>query len=145
MLLELPPQSSIKWITSPNLRLGCPQNMTHGWKDEKINKLKQNLLGNPEAYNTFVIKNGILCKQFNNKKDGMAIIGPYIPDSIIYAVAAYVHRRNLHSSISQTIKEFKAYYYHPVADRIIKELCKRCITCTQTRNKEKRNMIDNIR
>ncbi len=105
-----------------------------------MTKLKQNLLGNPEAYNTFVIKNGILCKQFNNKKDGMAIIGPYIPDSIIYAVAAYVHRRNLHSSISQTIKEFKAYYYHPVADRIIKELCKRCITCTQTRNKEKRNI-----
>ena len=29
-LFGLDPHSSMKWITSPNLRLGCPQNMTHG-------------------------------------------------------------------------------------------------------------------
>ncbi len=63
-------------------------------------------------------------------------MGPYVPDKILRAVAAYVHRRNLHPSTSQTAKEFKAYYYHPMADKIIKELCRNCITCTQTRNKE---------
>jgi hypothetical protein len=52
----------------------------------------------------------------------------------------YIHRRNLHPSTTQTIKEFKAYYYHPIADRIIKEICRNCITCTQTRNKEKKNI-----
>ncbi len=68
-------------------------------------------------------------------------MGPYVPDKILRAVAAYEHRRNLHPSTSQTAKEFKAYYYHPMADKIIKELCRNCITCTQTRNKENRIYI----
>ena len=46
--------------------------------------------------------------------------GPYVPDKILKAVAVYIHRRNLHPSATQTIKEFKAYYYHPIADRVVK-------------------------
>ena len=46
----------------------------------------------------------------------------------------------MHPSTTQTIKEFKAYYYHPIADRVIKEVCRKCITCTQTRNKEKKGI-----
>jgi hypothetical protein len=67
-------------------------------------------------------------------------LGPYVPDKILKAVAVYIHRRNLHPSTTQTIKEFKAYNYHPIADRVIKEICRNCITCTQTRNREKRNV-----
>jgi Integrase zinc binding domain len=108
--------------------------------DSKIKIIKENLLGNPEAFDTFTIKNGILCKKFCNKKDGMVFLGPYIPTGQNFKSGSSIHRRDLHPSTSQTIKEFKAYYYHPTADRIIKELCRNCIICTQTRNKEKRNI-----
>ena len=108
--------------------------------DPKIRKIKENLLGNPKAFDTFIIRNGILCKKFGSKKDGMMFMGPYVPDKILRAVVVYIHRRNLHPSTSQTAKEFKAYYYHPMADKTVKEICRNCITCTQTRNKEKRNI-----
>ena len=86
------------------------------------------------------MRNGILCKKFDIHKDGLMFLGPYIPDKILRAVAAYIHRRNLHPSTTQSIKEFKAYYYHPIIDRVMKEICRNCITCTQTRNKDKRNI-----
>ena len=93
-------------------------------EDEKIKRIKQNLLGDPKAFDTFVIKNGILCKKFSTKKDGLMFFGPYVPDKILKAVAIYIHRRNLHPSATQTSKEFKAYYYHPISDRVVKEICR---------------------
>ncbi len=49
--------------------------------------------------------------RFQLRSEKMMFMGPYVPDKILRAVAAYVHRRNLHPSTSQTAKEFKAYYY----------------------------------
>ncbi len=37
-------------------------------EDSKIKRIKENLLGNPKAFDTFIIRNGILCKKFGNKK-----------------------------------------------------------------------------
>ncbi len=48
-------------------------------------------------------------------------MGPYVPDKILRAVAAYVHRRNLHPSTSQTAKEFKRDDIVFVLDRSIVE------------------------
>ncbi len=76
--------------------------------DPKIRKIKENLLGNPKAFDTFIIRNGILCKKFGSKKDGMMFMGPYVPDKILRAVVVYIHRRNLHPSTSQTAKEGRA-------------------------------------
>jgi hypothetical protein len=94
---------------------------------KKLKKIKENLLGNPKEFKSFTIKNGILCKQFSSKKDGMMFMGPYIPDKILRAVVAYVHRRNLHPSTSQTAKEFKAYYYHPMEVRTFKNVYRAAI------------------
>ena len=47
-------------------------------EDPKIKRIKENLLGNPKAFDTFIIRNGILCKKFGNKKDGMMFMGPYV-------------------------------------------------------------------
>jgi hypothetical protein len=33
-------------------------------EEEAINKIKENLVGNPGAYNTFILKSGLVCKSF---------------------------------------------------------------------------------
>jgi hypothetical protein len=57
------------------------------------------------------------------------------------AVVQYIHRRSLHTSATQTYKEFMANYYHPRAQKMAKEICKECIICTQSRNEAKRDII----
>ncbi len=52
----------------------------------------------------------------------------------------YVHRKYLHTSVTQTKKEFSANYYHPQSDKFAKEICRECVICTQSRNMEKRDI-----
>jgi hypothetical protein len=53
-------------------------------------------------------------------------------------VVIYVHKHFLHPSKTQTLKEFQALYYHPFAKKAVKIVCDSCVTCTQSRNAEKR-------
>jgi hypothetical protein len=66
-------------------------------------------------------------------------LGVYIPTSILYSVVIYVHKHFLHPSKTQTLKEFSALYYHPLARRAVKKVCESCIVCAQSRNAEVKN------
>jgi len=109
-------------------------------QDKEISRIRESLLGNPGAYNTFILKSGLVCKKYTLSRMSVTYIGIYVPTEILSAVIMYVHRKNLHTSVSQTQKEFAANYYHPKANKIIKEICRDCVICTQSRNKEKRGI-----
>jgi hypothetical protein len=86
------------------------------------------------------LKNGLVCKKYTIQHAGITHVGIYIPTVIAKAVILYIHRRNMHTSITQTTKEFNAHYYHPRASKLTKEVCNGCIICTQSRNMEKREI-----
>ena len=109
-------------------------------EDENINLIRENLVGNPSAYNTYTLKGGLVCKKFTIHHAGVTYLGIYVPTVILRAVVQYIHRRNLHTSITQTYKEFMANYYHPRAQRTVKDVCKECVICAQSRNEEKRDI-----
>jgi hypothetical protein len=109
-------------------------------EDENIKTIRENLTGNPEAYNTYLIKSGVVCKKFTIHHAGVTHLGIYVPSSILRAVVQYVHRKSLHTSVTQTYKEFAANYYHPRAMKEVKNICRECIICAQSRNEEKRNI-----
>jgi dUTPase len=109
-------------------------------EDEGIKTIKENLVGNPDAYNTYILKSGLVCKTYTVQHAGVTHLGIYIPTSILRAIVQYVHRRSLHTSITQTHKEFMANYYHPRAMREVKNICRECVICSQSRNTEKRDI-----
>jgi hypothetical protein len=109
-------------------------------EDENIKTIRENLTGNPEAYNTYLLKSGVVCKKFTIHHAGVTHLGIYVPSSILRAVVQYVHRKSLHTSVTQTYKEFAANYYHPRAMKEVKNICRECIICAQSRNEEKRNI-----
>jgi dUTPase len=100
----------------------------------RLRNIKDHLVGNPENYKNFVLKNGILCRQFTVEKAGTQFLGVYIPTSLLYAVVIYVHKHFLHPSKTQTLKEFQSLYYHPFAKRAVQKVCDSCVICTQSRN-----------
>jgi hypothetical protein len=101
-------------------------------EEEYIKTIRENLVGNRDAYNTFMLKSGLVCKKLNIHHSGLSYVGIYIPTIILRAVIQYVHRKNLHTSATQTLKDFQANYYHPKAAKITKEICRECIICTQS-------------
>jgi len=105
-------------------------------KDERLNAIMQNLIGNENAYNFFFLKSGIVCRKFNKKHPGILDYGICIPDILLDAVMIYIHKKFLHPSITQTYKEFCSLYYHAFAKKSASKICKLCITCTQSRNVE---------
>ena len=109
-------------------------------EDENISKIRENLVGNPNAYPSFMLKNGIVCRKFTKNREAITYIGIYVPKSILHSVMLYIHRKNLHTSVHQTYKEFLANYYHPQANKIARAVCHDCVICTQTRNLEKKQL-----
>ena len=109
-------------------------------EDDNIQLIRENLTGNQDAYGSYILKNGLVCKKFTVHHIGVTFLGIYIPTAILRAVMQYVHRRYLHTSVTQTKKEFSANYYHPQSDKFAKEICRECVICTQSRNMEKRDI-----
>jgi hypothetical protein len=109
-------------------------------EEDAINKIKENLVGNPSAYNTFILKSGLVCKSFTVHHIGVTHLGLYVPTVILRAIIQYIHRRSLHTSVTQTHKEFSANYYHPNSLRETRKVCSECVICTQSRNMEKRDI-----
>jgi hypothetical protein len=73
-------------------------------EEEAINKIKENLVGNPSAYYTFILKSGLVCKSFTVHHIGVTHLGLYVPTMILRAIIQYIHRRSLHTSVTQTHK-----------------------------------------
>jgi hypothetical protein len=109
-------------------------------EEESIRTIRENLVGNPSAYNTYTLQSGLVCKKFTLHHAGVTYLGIYVPTEILRAVVQYIHRRSLHTSATQTYKEFMANYYHPRAQKMAKEICKECVICAQSRNEEKRDI-----
>ena len=106
-------------------------------EDKDIRVIRENLIGNPNAYNSYLLKSGLVCKKYTIFRPAVTYLGIYVPTSILNSVILYVHRKNLHTSLSQTTRDFLANYYHPRARRAVKEVCDKCIKCSQSRNKDK--------
>jgi len=88
-------------------------------QDPNISVIRENLQGNPAAYHSFILKNGVVCKKYTLYRQSKTCICIYVPTVILKAVILYIHSKNMHTSISQTQKEFAANYYHPRGNKIV--------------------------
>ncbi len=109
-------------------------------KEIRLQRIKEDLLGNPDAHKYFCIKKGVLCREYTITKTSVQQWGIYVPTSILYAVVIYVHKFFMHPSKTQTYKEFENLYYHPFAKKAVQIVCEACVTCTQSRNAETRKL-----
>jgi len=105
-----------------------------------LRSIKDALVGNSQEYKYFVLKKGLLCREYSTKNDTMQTLGVYIPTCILYAVVIYVHKHFMHPSRTQTLKEFSALYYHPFAKKAVQKVCDACLVCKQSRNPETRKL-----
>ena len=102
--------------------------------DPDICRIKECLVEEPHKYDTFILKNDVLCKKYSNAEKNSSFLGVYIPTSILYAVIIYIHKFYQHPSKTQTLKQFQNLYYHPRADKAVKLICEACYICSKTRN-----------
>jgi dUTPase len=102
--------------------------------EKRIQTIKEGLIGNKDEYKYFVMKKGILCREYTLKDDTTQQLGIYVPTSILYAVIIYLHKHFLHPSRTQTLREFQNLYYHPFAKRAVQKVCDSCLVCAQSRN-----------
>jgi len=107
--------------------------------DPLISKIKDSLLGSSDL-KTFVLKKNIVCKIFQPRDNTQPRSVIYLPTVLLLPTIIYVHRFYLHTSISQTFKQFALHYYHPHARKYVSKVCNSCIICTIARNPEKRNV-----
>ena len=107
--------------------------------DPQISQVKNNLLGKSN-YNTFILRNGVVCKIFSTKHIGPNPYAIYIPTTILTAVVIYIHKHYGHTSKTQTFREFASLYFHPRAKQVITDICRNCITCSTNRNVEYKNI-----
>jgi hypothetical protein len=121
-------KDSIAWLAADlieNKKISVETLIKLQAEEEKINIIRENLQGNSQAYNNFILKNWLVCKKYTIQHAGITHVGIYIPTVIAKAVILYIHRRNMHTSITQTTKEFNAHYYHPRASKLTKEVMQR--------------------
>jgi hypothetical protein len=107
--------------------------------ESRLRQLKEDLV-NGLKHPYFILKDGLLCKQYSLKNNTVQYLGVYLPTSILYSVLIYIHKFYLHPSKTQTYKEFAALYYHPFASRAAQKVCDLCITCAKSRNAENKNI-----
>jgi hypothetical protein len=104
--------------------------------ESRLRKIKEDIVGGQNPHQYFLIKNGVLCREYSVTKDTTQYLGIYVPTSILYSVIIYIHKHFLHPSKTQTYREFCALYYHPFARRAVRKVCEACVVCAQARNAE---------
>jgi hypothetical protein len=109
-------------------------------KDERIYNIKQNLLGKNNASNNFILRQGVVCRNYFLKRDSVQIVGIYVPTQILYAVIIFIHKKYLHPSYTQTRKEFERTFFHPQSGKAAKRVCRACIICSASSNPDKRQI-----
>ena len=107
--------------------------------DENIAKIKREMDGEKKQ-SKFILKQGILCRQFTEKQIGQNRFVIYLPTILLIPTIIYIHKHFLHASKTQTWKEFASLYFHPKAKTTISQICLSCMTCAMTRNAENKQI-----
>jgi dUTPase len=102
--------------------------------DPAIQAIKDQLLGQKQNNSPFKLIKGVVCKSFTNTTLPNIKTVIYLPNSLVLATIIYIHKYFLHTSKTQTYKQFSMLYYHPKAKALISDVCNQCLTCAASRN-----------
>jgi dUTPase len=122
-----------------NKKLNADSLIYYQTHDPAISRIKDELLGSTNSLKSYILKRNIVCKLFNKDSMNPNKYAIYIPSVLLAPTIIYIHKHFLHTSKTQTFKEFSALYYHPRARQTVSKICNSCITCLATRNHSTKN------
>jgi len=97
--------------------------------DDLLSTIHQALQKDPKEFPRFEIKNQVLYRRAYDKHFKIEKMVICIPDELMPSVIHTLHTTLGHPSLTATVKNFQAYYYHRQASRLIRTYVRSCLTC----------------